>query len=136
MRQMLDYYFVLEKGFTPEEKKATVETLASLGLKNFAAATTYVLHRIFGLDPKNFLLPPDNSRGEFLLKEIMTAGNFGKHDNRYSIVSKENEFRHFINSMRRIARLTAQYPSETLWSPYFKVWHWLWRRKREEKRSR
>ena len=133
LRQMLDYYFVLDKGFTPEEKQECAETLNSLGLKEFAAAATYVLNKIFSLTPDKFIVQPDKRRGEFLLNEIMAAGNFGQYDKRYSIVSKESEFKHFLNSMQRITRLIAQYPQETLWSPYFKIWHWLWRIKRQNK---
>ncbi len=129
LRQMLDYYFVLDKGFSQEEKKEYTEALANLGLKNFAAATAYILQQKFGLEDEKLPVAPDKKRGEFLLKEIMTAGNFGKYDPRYSFVSKKNEFAHFLNSMRRIARLALQYPSETLWSPYFKIWHYFWRKR-------
>lgn len=129
MRQLLDYYFVLEKRFSQEEKDEYIKMLGHLGLKKFAAATAYILQEKFGLESENLPTIPDKRRGEFLLKEIMTAGNFGKYDTRYNIVSKENEFTHFLNSMQRIARLILQYPGETLWSPYFKVWHYFWRRR-------
>ena len=84
---------------------------------------------MFGLERERMVVAPDARRGEFLLNEIMEAGNFGQYDSRYSIVSKENEFDHFMNSMKRIARLIFQYPGETLWSPWFKVWHYFWRRR-------
>ncbi len=129
LRQLLDYYFVLAQGFTPEERDATMRTLKSLGLKRFTAAMMHVLHATFNLPPSQMLTAPHKSSGEFLLNEIMAAGNFGKHDTRYAIVSPTNELRHFINSMQRISRLTAQYPLETLWSPCFKIWHHLWRKR-------
>lgn len=129
LRQMLDYYFVLEHGFTPEEKATAVALLKSFGLVKFASAVMYVLHIMFGLQEENFIVPPHKQRGEFLLGEIIAAGNFGKYDKRYKMVSKENELRHFLNSMRRIARLVMQYPGEALWSPYFKIWHYLWRKR-------
>lgn len=127
LRQLLDYYFVLDKGFSQEEKKECARTLKSLGLIDFAAAATHVLQEKFGLERDKHIVMPDKRRGEFLLKEVMTAGNFGKYDKRYRIVPKENEFAHFLNSMRRTARLILQYPNETLWSPYFKIWHYFWR---------
>lgn len=129
LRQMLDYYFVLDKGFTAEERNRTVETLRSIGLLDFAAAAMYVLKERFGLEEEKLLTPPDARRGEFLLKEIMTAGNFGKYDSRYAMVPKEKEFSHFVNSMRRTVRLITQYPGEVFWSPYFKVWHKIWRKR-------
>ena len=128
LRQLLDYYFVLDKGFTHAERNECVKTLKRLGLAKFAAATTYILHEKFGLDSKKQIITPDSRRGEFLLNEVMTAGNFGQYDSRYEMVPQEQEFRHFLNSMRRIARLIFQYPGETFWSPYFKVKHYLWRK--------
>ena len=129
LRQMLDYYYVLDKGFTVQERVECEKLLKVLGLKNFVTATMYILKEKFGLENEKLIVRPDARRGEFLLKEIMIAGNFGKYDSRYSIVSKESEFRHFLNSMKRIARLISQYPGETLWSPYFKIWHYFWRKR-------
>ena len=129
LRQLLDYYFVLEKGFSQNERTECTKTLKKLGLTGFAAAATYILQEKFGLEREKHLVPPDKRRGEFLLREVMTAGNFGKYDCRYPLVSKDNEFKHFLNSMQRTARLILQYPSETLWSPYFKIWHYFWRKR-------
>lgn len=127
LRQLLDYYFVLRQGTTAQEKEQTLKTLKAIGLMDFAEAVMHVLKEYFGLDDEYLLTSPNARRGEFLLKEVMTAGNFGKYDSRYAIVPKEKEFLHFINGMQRTLRLIAQYPSETLWSPYFKIWHKLWR---------
>ena len=129
LRQTLDYYFVLSNTIPSEERQETTKHLKHFGVYKFASALMYVLHKTFKLDKEKMIAKPNAKRGEFLLNEIMTAGNFGKHDKRYDFVNKENEFRHFMNSMRRINRLTAQYTRETLWSPYFKTWHWFWRRK-------
>lgn len=129
LRQLLDYYFVLEQGFSQEEQEECTKTLELLGLKKFAAATIYILQEKFGLEREKQIVAADSKRGKFLLKEIMTAGNFGKYDSRYDIVPKEKEFRHFLNSIQRTARLLFQYPGETLWSPYFKIWHYIWRKR-------
>ena len=134
LRQLLDYYFVLQQETTETEKKECRRLLRGFGLESFAAATTYVLQKIFGLETDRQIVAPDKRRGEFLLKEVMLAGNFGKHDSRYRIVSKEKEFAHFLNSMRRIARLIFQYPGEALWSPYFKTKHYFWRKKHQNRK--
>ena len=129
LRQLLDYYFVLEKGATEEEKVECTCMLKKLGLKGFAAAVAYIMQEKLGIEREKLIVEPDRRRGEFLLNEVMTAGNFGRYDSRYSIVSQEREFAHFLNSMRRTARLVLQYPGETLWSPYFKIWHYFWRKR-------
>ena len=129
LRQLLDYYFVLKQEMSFNEREEYLRLLTGFGMMRFAAATAYVLQEVFGLERERMVVAPDARRGEFLLNEIMEAGNFGQYDSRYSIVSKENEFDHFMNSMKRIARLIFQYPGETLWSPWFKVWHYFWRRR-------
>lgn len=133
MRQMLDYYFILKQGMNAAEKEEYTRTLKELGLLKFASAVMYAMQAMFAMDRTLMPVAPDRKRGEFLVNEIMIAGNFGKYDSRYRIVSKDKEFLHFWNSMQRTARLVRQYPSEALWSPYFKVWHFFWRKQRKQK---
>ena len=130
LRQLLDYYFVLKQEVTDKEHKESIRMLDSLGLIKFTSAMMHIMKEVFGLDEKYMLLSPDKKEGEFLLNEIIKTGNFGYYDNRYKRVSKENEFAHFLNSLQRTRRLLFHYPGETLWSPYFKIWHFFWRKRR------
>ena len=131
MRQMLDYYYILAAGATEEEKRSFIQTIKRLGMMKFAAAVMYAMQQMFSIDEKFLLVAPNKAEGEFLIREIMIAGNFGKYDHRYKALSKENDFKHFTNSLRRMSRLIRHYPSEFLWSPYFKVWHYFWRKSKK-----
>lgn len=127
LRQFVDYYFLLKKGFTGEEKAQYVKTISALGLSKFAAAVMYVLTRCFGM--KENLLPviPDANEGKLLLKEIMQGGNFGIYNvNNKNI--KPYSVSAFFQHTARNARYIKSYPSEVISTPIFKLWHYCYRK--------
>ncbi len=128
LRQLMDYYFVLQQGFTEKERAETMRTLRSLRMGRFAAAVMWVLQEVFGMDDRYLLTVPNEKEGRFLLGEIMLAGNFGMYDERIKRVGNESEFHTFCRRVSRNFRFVRCYPSEVLWSPLFKLWHWAWRR--------
>ena len=129
MRQLLDYYFVLQQEITPEEKNEYNELLKASGLKKFAGAATYVMQQMFGLNSEHTLVKPNRRLGKFLMREIMIAGNFGKYDHRYDLGTQEYSFKRAVETVKRTMTLLTRFPGETLWSPYFKIWHYMWRKK-------
>ncbi len=129
MRQMLDYYFVLQQNISSEEKAEYASLMKRFGLAGFAGAAMYVMQHIFGLDEEHTLIKPNERDGKFLLREIMIAGNFGKYDHRYNLGANAYSFKRAVETLRRSMTLVTRYPSETLWSPYFKIWHYFWRKR-------
>ncbi len=127
LRQLLDYYYVLKQGFTEAERAETVATLRSLKMRRFAAAVMWVLREVFALEPQYFLVEPYEKDGRFLLAEVLAAGNFGQADARNTFMAKRSEGRYFWGKLRRLTRFLRYYPSEVLWSPVFKIWHFFWR---------
>ena len=129
LRQLLDYYFVLSQGFTGEEHAATMRTLRSLRMQRFTAAVMWVLQRVYGMDDRYLLTAPNEREGRFLLNEIMLAGNFGHYDERLQHERGESALHWGLRKVKRNFRFMFSYPSEVLWSPLFKLWHWGWRKK-------
>ena len=129
LRQLLDYYFVLSQGFTGEERAETMRTLRSLRMQRFAAAVMWVLQRVYGMDDRYLLTAPNEREGRFLLNEIMLAGNFGHYDERLQHERGESALHWGLRKVKRNFRFVFSYPSEVLWSPLFKLWHWCWRKK-------
>ena len=127
LRQLLDYYFVLQQGFTELEREETLRMLRSLGMMRFTRAVMWVLQEVYGLPDRYLLTSPDAKEGRFLLDEIMLAGNFGKYDERMQRAAGEGTFRWGLRKVLRNFRFVRSYPSEVLWSPIFKVWHLFWR---------
>lgn len=128
LRQVLDYYHVLHQGFTEKEKTDTLKVLKSLGMLRFASAMMYVLQTVFCMDDKFLLLPPNEKEGRFLLGEIMIAGNFGHFDPRIIRKANESDMELFLRRVGRNIRFIWHYPSEVLWTPFFKIWHYCWRK--------
>ena len=129
MRQILDYYYVLQQEMSPNEKEEFLSALNRFNLKKFASALMYVMQQMFGLDEEHTLVKPDAKIGEFVLNEIMVAGNFGKYDHRYNLGAHVYSFKRSLETIKRTFTLLTKFPGETLWSPYFKVWHYFWRKR-------
>ena len=127
LRQLLDYYFVLHQGFTEEERTETMRTLRSLRMQRFTAAVMWVLQEVFAMDERYLLTDPNEEEGRFLLSEIMLAGNFGHYDVRIKRSAKVTEWGLFCRRVGRNLRFLRSYPSEVLWSPFFKLWHAVFR---------
>ncbi len=127
LRQLLDYYFVLHQGFTEEERTETMRTLRSLRMQRFTAAVMWVLQEVFAMDDRYLLTDPNEEEGRFLLSEIMLAGNFGHYDERIKRSAKVTEWGLFCRRVGRNLRFLRSYPSEVLWSPFFKLWHAVFR---------
>ena len=127
LRQLMDYYYVLQQGFTEEERIETLRVLSSLNMLRFTKAVMYVLQTVFGMQDRFLLMEPNEKEGRFLLNEIMQAGNFGHHDTRIKRITNESSVHVFYRRVKRNFRFLRSYPSEVLWTPFFKIWHFCWR---------
>lgn len=67
LRQLIDYFYLLRRGFTDEERKHDCELLSSFGMYRFAAAVMYIMKKVLGLEDKYLLMPPDDKAGRLLL---------------------------------------------------------------------
>lgn len=128
LRQLLDYYMVLQQGFTEEERNETIKILKQLHLFGFAKAVTYVLLQVFGLKEQFMIVKPDVQQGEFLLQEIMLSGNFGKYDTRNGNIFSNNAFKRIPSKLHHAMRFIKYHPMETICTPLFRSWHFLWRK--------
>ena len=136
LRQLMDYYFLLKKRW--EEWNGTdkdvsagkeAELFKHLGLYKYATAVMWVLKEVFSMPEEWMVVPASRKRGKFLLSEIMLSGNFGQFDERVGDSMKDNSLGRNIQRLRRDVRLMRRYPSECLWEPVFRLWHYRWRRK-------
>jgi hypothetical protein len=125
IRQMMDYYFLLQQGFTEEEQRHDVQLLRQFGLYHITAAVMFVLQKLFVLPKEQQLVPPDEHRGTFLMNEIFYGGNFG-HYSRQSIQARTSWSKN-MQRLKRDWRLLTIFPSECLWEPLFRWWHFFWR---------
>lgn len=125
LRQLLDYYFILTHS-NSEERNGAFKTLCDLRMKNFTGAVMYVLKEVCSLEERLFLTSPNPYLGEKMLLNILRDGNFG-HYNDSNVHGKENRLQRGIRNIKHNTLLLLHYPSEVIWSPIWKCWHWYWR---------
>lgn len=126
-RQLADYYYCL---LTPGDNQAVRKDLERLHLTGFAASVMYVLQKVFHLGEDKLLVPPDPQRGEFLLKEILLAGNFGQTDARRAKHPNGNKIQTTLGHFRRDMRFGRFYFEESFFDIPFRFWIFLQRRLR------
>ena len=126
LRQMMDYYYLLQQAATGELRIKSDElrnTLHYLNLYQFAGAVMYVMREAFGMTDDVMIVPVDERRGKTLMKEILHGGNFGHHSGltQHSLGTK-----YFLKLWRNL-HFVKEYPAEALCEPVFRTWHFFWR---------
>lgn len=129
LRQLMDYYYILSHSGEKERGNA-FEELCALRMKSFVGGIMWILRDCFGMKEDWMLCPANESHGKFLLSEIMTAGNFGQFDERTRQVDVNKRFIRGVIQLEKNLRFVKYYPSEVLWSPFWKLWHWGWRKRK------
>jgi hypothetical protein len=127
LRQMIDYYYLLCRGFTEKECNETNRVLKQVGMYKFAAAVMYVMKYVLGIDDRFLLMPANERIGKILVSEMLQGGNFGFYDKRYSFAGKSVYTQYFIEIYRNL-HFALDFPSETLWGrPISRWWHMLYK---------
>lgn len=148
LRQLMDYYFALRvwhndvmeckdlqsQGMWSEglgtpvmSKEEVMAVIRSFGMGKFAGAVMWVLNEVFALPKNKMIAPMDEQRGRLLLEEVLRGGNFGRHDKSHHHL--QGAVGHNILRLQRDFRLLRYYPEEALAEPFFRLWHFVWRRR-------
>ena len=154
LRQIIDYYYLLRKvqgsrfkvqsQLTVQDSRFKVqgstksldETLKYLGLERIAGAVMWVLgylvhgegFMVHGFKRDEWMIcEPDERRGKLLLDEIMKGGNFGQYDFDGRRKKEDGRVMKNIQRIKRDIRMVRYFPSECMWEPMFRVYHWFWR---------
>ena len=127
MRQIIDYYYVVNNDELLAIKDTLQKELKHLGLWKFARAVMYVQHEALGLSGEKMIAPMDEKRGKLLLAEILNGGNFGKHFTKYGHFTQQGMAKKYFLKIWRNMHFVRYYPAEALCEPLFRTWHFLWR---------
>lgn len=127
MRQIIDYYYVVNNDELLAIKDTLQKELKHLGLWKFARAVMYVLHETLGLSEEKMIVPMDEKRGKLLLAEILNGGNFGKHFTKYGHFTQQGMAKKYFLKIWRNMHFVKYYPAEALSEPIFRTWHFFWR---------
>ena len=114
LRQVCDYYWLLQNA-TDDDRQCVSAQLRRLGLLHAAGALMWVLGKVLHLPKEQMLCKPDSYRGEWMLREIMAGGNFGRYAKRTQL----GVWRRVAQSKRRRLQLMRFNASEILWQELF-----------------
>ena len=129
MRQIIDYYYVVNSDELLVIRDTLQRELKHLGLWKFAGAVMYVLHETLRLSEEKMIAPMDERRGKLLLAEILNGGNFGKHFTKYGGFTQQSMGKKYFLKIWRNMHFVRYYPTEALSEPIFRTWHFFWRLK-------
>lgn len=129
MRQIIDYYYVVNNDELLVIRDTLQKELKLLGLWKFAGAVMYVLHEALGLSEEKMIAPIDEKRGKLLQAEILNGGNFGKHFTKYGHFTQQGIAKKYFLKIWRNMHFVRYYPAESLSEPIFRTWHFFWRLK-------
>lgn len=127
MRQIIDYYYVVNNDELLVIRDTLQKELKHLGLWKFAGTVMYVLHEALGLSEEKMIAPMDEKRGKLLLAEILNGGNFGQHFTKYGHFTQQGMAKKYFLKIWRNMHFVRYYPAEALCEPLFRTWHFLWR---------
>lgn len=132
MRQIIDYYYVVNNDELLAIKDTLQKELKHLGLWKFAGAVMYVLKEVLGLSEDKMIVPMDEKRGKLLLAEILNGGNFGQHFTKYGHFTQQGMAKKYFLKIWRNMHFVRYYPAEALSEPIFRTWHFFWRVKNKK----
>lgn len=132
MRQIIDYYYVVNNDELLVIRDTLQRELKYLGLWKFAGAVMYVLIEALGLSEEKMIAPMDEKRGKLLLAEILNGGNFGKHFTKYGHFTQQGMAKKYFLKIWRNMHFVRYYPAEALSEPIFRTWHFFWRMKNKK----
>ena len=127
MRQIIDYYYVVNNDELLVIMDSLQRELKHLGLWKFARAVMYVLHEALGLSEEKMIAPMDEKRGKLLLAEILNGGNFGQHFTKYGHFTQQGMAKKYFLKIWRNMHFVRYYPAEALSEPIFRTCHFFWR---------
>ena len=118
----------------PKEERAellseTATMVHRLHMNRFVSALMWVMQEIFHLQDELLIMPPNAKEGRFLLNEIMLTGNFGQYDERVSDATRNSAVGRNRQRLKRDVMLFRYFPEECLSEPFFRMYHWWWRKR-------
>ena len=115
----------------PEESstKDIQKTIKRLGLSPIAGALMWIMENVFGLDEQLLVYKPNRKTGVFMMNEVLESGNFGRFDERRMSGSYRSPIMKNLQRLVRDVRMVGYFPSECVWEPWFRIYHYFWRRR-------
>lgn len=128
LRQLMDFYYVLKNSKERLSRDEFCKVMKETGMLRLAKAVMWIMKEVFGLEDRYLLCTTLENDGRFLLEEVMQSGNFGHQDNRVKHKADENAFHRFWRIALYNCRVIRFSPWIVVCSPFWRLWHWIWRK--------
>lgn len=127
LRQFIDLFYLLHDPQIKARREEVMRTVRRLSMRKFTAAVMYVMRDVLGLPDAMLLCKPSEKLGRQLLDEMLKAGNFGFHDDRYNFHGM-SVYRQYLLETFRNLHFALEYPSETVFGrPLSRWWHMFYK---------
>ena len=125
LKQLIDYYYLLKRGFTASQRESITRVFHELGVLKYARGIMWIEHAALGLEEHYLLVEPDEKTGRLLLNETMHYDV--KHE------QKQGRLKILVNRITDNLTLFRQFLSPVLIAPAYLVWHQWWKLKTSHK---
>lgn len=117
-KQFIDYYYLLKKGLTENEKRVCADMFIELGIEKYASGIMWIMDNVLGLDSALLVVPSNEKIGRLILKESTYFGTYSTSNLKY-----------VLEQLKANLRIVRYFPKEVMISPLFLVWHQWWKLK-------
>lgn len=129
MRQLIDYYMLLQAPDAVSKISVIHHDLKTIGLTNIAGAIMWVLKKTLHLEHNRMIAPPDARRGKFLLRMVIEGGNFGHYSTNTQKVRASSHIIAWLHRLRRATILLFYFPGEAFFDPWFRIKVKIWKKR-------
>jgi len=110
LRQVVDYYWLLQEA-TNDDCVTVSRLIRNFGLQNTAEALMWVIGYVLKTDPTKYIAKPNERKGRWMLREIMTGGNFGWYSRKKEMGVLQS---FFLSKLRRLKMMQFN-SNEIIW---------------------
>lgn len=121
LKQLIDYYFLLKRGFSDKQKGEIARRFSEFGVLRYAGGIMWIMHVILGLDEKLLLVEPNERIGRLLINEVLHYGE--------RVKSRDNKIKILVRRVSGNLHLLYYFPMPVLIAPLYLIWHRCWRLK-------
>ena len=118
LKQLIDYYYLLKRGLSIEQKDWVKRQFEMLGVEKYAAGIMWIEQEILGVEKNYLIVEPDQRIGQLLLRYVISYGLVEQQHSNIGVL---------IHRLIDNLPLVRYFPLTVLIGPVFLIWHQWWK---------